>query len=468
MQISVVNIQELNPEFRLDAEYHRKEVLDKIGILDRHKKASLKNIVDFVIGPFGSTVTTDQYVNESGFRYIRNKDIVNFVIKDSDPVYISREVYNSLPQFHIQQNDLLITVVGTLGKVAIAKEKDTNSIFSCKSTIIRTTKINPYYLLTYLNTNTGNLFSLRGKRGAIQEGLNLSDLKEIQVLLPSKIFQLKIETVIKASFTCTEDSKTLYYKAQDILLTELDLNNWQPKHQLTFVKNFSNTKGAQRIDAEYFQPKHDIIINAIKSYKGGCDTLGNLVDIKKSVEVGSGAYIDEGVPFVRVSNINPFEISNEKYISEDLYSELSAHQPQKGEILFSKDGSPGIAHYINNEPNKMIVSGGILRLRKHSEKVNHEYLTLVLNSLTTQEQVKRDVGGSIILHWRPDQVASTLIPILADKKQQEIKYKISESFQLRKQSKQLLENAKRAVEMAIKEDESTALSWLEKANKNLL
>lgn len=42
---------------------------------------------------------------------------------------------------------------------------------------------------------------------------------------------------------------------------------------------------------------------------------------------------------------------------------------------------------------------------------------------------------------------------------------VIESFNLRKQSKHLLECAKRAVEMAIEQDEKTAMSWLEKETR---
>ncbi len=479
MQVSTVRLQSLNHEFRIDAEYYREEILAKLDVLERHNKDLLENLADFIIGPFGSTVKVEQYVDTSDYRYVRNKDINEFMIKDVEPALIPKDIYDSLPKYHIKENDLLITVVGTLGKVAIAKDKDTNSIFSCKSTIIRARNINPFYLLAYLNTSTGKLFSLRGKRGAIQEGLNLSDLKEIQVYVPSGLFQEMIEKTIKASFARSEKSERIFKESENTLLSELGLTNWQPKHQLTFIKNFSDTQHTGRIDAEYYQPKYDDIINAIKTYSGGWDTLGNLVYIKKCIEVGSGQYLDEGIPFVRVSNISPFEITEEKYISESLYKELTPqednilfeksknHQPRQGEILFSKDGTPGIAYYLKDEPPKMIPSGGILRLKRKTNKVNNEYLTLVLNSLLTQEQVNRDVGGSIILHWRPDQVRETVIPILSDEKQIEIQSKVTESFNLRKQSKHLLESAKKAVEMAIEQDEETAIQWLKNEIKTV-
>ena len=178
-------------------------------------------------------------------------------------------------------------------------------------------------------------------------------------------------------------------------------------------------KAAERFDADYFQPKYDEIIAAVKACPGGWDALGNLVSARKCIEVGSREYLDEGVPFVRVSDLGPFEIAREKRISESLYSSIKEHQPQQGEILFSKDATPGIAHYLNEKPERMIPSGGILRLKSKTDKVNNEYLTLALNSILTKEQINRDVGGSVILHWRPEQVKRTAIPLLPEELQAE-------------------------------------------------
>lgn len=48
-----------------------------------------------------------------------------------------------------------------------------------------------------------------------------------------------------------------------------------------------------------------------------------------------------------------------------------------------------------------------------------------------------------------------------EEKQVEIEQKIIESFNLRAQAKDLLEHAKRAVEIAIEQDEQAAIEWLE-------
>ncbi|MDE0040935.1 MAG: hypothetical protein OXT74_02780 [Candidatus Poribacteria bacterium] len=54
------------------------------------------------------------------------------------------------------------------------------------------------------------------------------------------------------------------------------------------------------------------------------------------------------------------------------------------------------------------------------------------------------------------------LPILPEEIQTGIQHKITESFDLRKKSRRLLESAKRAVEIAIDEDEQTAIEWLDR------
>ena len=56
-----------------------------------------------------------------------------------------------------------------------------------------------------------------------------------------------------------KQSEQLYSQAQTLLLSELGFTNWQPKHRLTFVKNYSDTEQVERIDAEYYQPKYEEI-----------------------------------------------------------------------------------------------------------------------------------------------------------------------------------------------------------------
>ena len=78
-------------------------------------------------------------------------------------------------------------------------------------------------------------------------------------------------------------------------------------------------------------------------------------------------------------------------------------------------------------------------------------------------QAERDAGGSIIQHWRKEEIENVVVPIIDYNIQQEIAKLIEESFSLKKQSEHLLEVAKRAVEIAIEENEEVAKLFIEES-----
>ena len=453
---------------RLDAEYWHPSLINLANQL-QNNSIRLGDLIKHgyrVVYENTKILPTDE-VSSSSPKFLQAADIESPIINIEKSGNVSNDDWLRYEKGRVIQGEILLEVKGNVKKVAIVPE-DFPQMVLVSGTLYKFTvddKVNKYFLAVYLSCNIGQKLKNRLISNIATPFISKSELYEIPIPQLTSVFQDKIKETYLSLLNIRKESEKVYKQAQTLLLSELGISNWHPKHQLTFIKNYSDTRSAERIDAEYYQPKYEEIIKAIQSYSGGWQRLENLVSVKKCLEVGSGEYLDEGIPFIRVSNLSPFEITEEKYIAEDLYQKIKQHQPNKGEILFSKDATPGIAYYLNETPQKMIPSGGILRLKLTSDRVNNECLTLVLNSILTREQVKRDVGGSVILHWRPDQVKATAIPILPQSKQTEIQQKVTESFELRKRSKHLLECAKRAVEIAIEQDEQTAIDWLETATQ---
>jgi len=457
--------------FRFDAEYFQTKYLKTKQLIQSNKYTELRDLLSTLTdyhanGSYETLSANVSLLSTPSYAHmIRTVDIEKDDL-ENDVIYLDKHAYNFLKKTKVYGGEIIVNKIGNAGKVYLVPPIDKKTSLGMNQFMLRTNdKVDNYYLYCYLSGKYGQHQLQQRITGAVPLSIDKESTRSVFVPLTSKEFQLEINKLVALHFKKSGEMKKLHKKAIAVMLSELGFDNWQPMHKLTFVKKYSDTKQAERIDAEYYQPKCEEITKAIKDYSGGWDTLKELVVIKKCTEVGSREYIDEGIPFVRVSNISPFEVTEEKYISKELYSELERHQPKKGEILLSKDGSPGIACYLKEQPKKMIPSGGILRLKSKTDRVNNEYLTLVLNSLLTKEQVNRDVGGSVILHWRKDQVEKLVVPILKEKKQIEIQQNIIESFKLRKQSKHLLESAKRAVEIAIEQDEQTAINWLKKQKK---
>lgn len=364
----------------------------------------------------------------------------------------------------LQKGDIAVSTVRP-NRNAVAFIQEDGVVGSSGLSVLRARNIEGEYLLAFCKTDYFIKCLMRANKASMYPAVSNNDVLNMPLFVPSDTFKSLIVKIIRKSFACLGKAKEAYNDASSLFLSELGLADWKPQYHLTFVKNYSDIKQAKRIDAGYFQPKYDEIIHAIRKCSGGWDILENLTTVKKCVEVGKKAYLAEGIPFVRVSNLSPFRLTKAECISEELYHKIKQHQPRKGEILFSKDATPGVAYYLDETPQKMIPSSGVLRLKNKTDKVNNEYLTLALNSVLIKEQVKRDCGGSVILHWRPDQVKRTLIPILSREKQKEIQQKVKDACNFRKQSEFLLNCAKRAIETAMKKNEQVALRWLESETK---
>ena len=83
------------------------------------------------------------------------------------------------------------------------------------------------------------------------------------------------------------------------------------------------------------------------------------------------------------------------------------------------------------------------------KEIESEYLALCLNSILGQMQTERDGGGSIITHWRPEQIKSILIPVLPKPTQQKIADLVQKSHEAQSKTKQLLAQAKQNVRSLI-------------------
>lgn len=453
MHNSVVRLSEIKQgsDFRIDAEYWQPVFIDNSKLVSGN--TTIRNFVGLNIGNIKSSPMNRDFdyleisgIDLSGCEY------------ETTMVKFGKEPGRA--HSILEKGDIVVSTVRP-NRNAVAFIEEDGIVGSSGLSVLRAGAIEAEYLFIFCKTNYFVKCLMRANTASMYPSVSNNDILEVPLFVPSVSFRTLVVDVIKKSIFDIKRAKHTYAQAQTCFLSEICFAEWHPKHQLTFVKNYSDTEKVGRIDAEYYQPKYEAIIKAIKGCGGGWDVLGNLVEIKKCIEVGRDEYLEEGIPFVRVSNLNPFEITEEKYISESLYQKIKQHQPQKGEILFSKDATPGIAYYLSDEPHKMIPASGVVRLKSRTDRINGEYLTMVLNSVLIKEQINRDVGGSIILHWRPEQVAETAIPILSKDTQAKIQHKIIEAFELRRRSKGLLECAKRAVEMAIEQGEETAREWLE-------
>jgi len=460
LEVSEVMLSELskiddNENFRIDSEFFKKEFIIDENSVKSIKWNYLGNLSKSIIN-FGaySLCNHIQFLDE-GVPYLNVGDIKENVIEWENAKKINKDLSIGVLHKSLAKNrQVVLTIAGTIGNAAVAYNLPmyTNSNQAIAN-ITTKDELNPFYLSVYLNSHYGKSQTKKLTISSVQPNLLLTQVKRIKIPIPSATFQQTVEEKVKKSHSKREHSQSLYRQAEELLLETVGLKDVILNTKGTNIKSFKDSFLATgRLDAEYYQPKYEKIISKVK--KRPHEILGNLVTIKKSIEPGSDVYVDEGLPFIRVSDYNKFGISTpEKCLSDYFCKEnaalLKSLYPKKETILFSKDGSVGTA-YMLRENMQAVTSGAILHLTvKNKTEILPEYLTLALNSEVVKRQAERDAGGSIILHWRINEIENVVVPIVDYKTQQQIASLVEESFSLRRESERLLEEAKEMVEQEI-------------------
>jgi type I restriction enzyme S subunit len=455
---NVIKLSELEGAKRLDAEYYKPEYLE---LLSRLRKMGCVRIKDVAFP------VRRKFKPKKGkyFDYIEISD-VDLKTGEFNTSKIIGEEAPDRAQWVVNKDDILISTVRPIrNAVAIIKEERKNLVCSSGFCVLHPKTVQANYLFLYLKIPSIAKLLNRYTTATEYPAVNWNDVLNIPIYVGSKEFQMRIALIIDKSFALLNRSRYLYSQAEFLLLEELGLKDFKPKYEKTYTANLSNAFSAHRIDAEYFQPAYEEVIEKLRDNNIELQPLRKFIlSIQKGIEPGSENYRDEGKPFIRVSNLSKYGFTDrdQKYLSEELYQQLrETYEPKQGDFLLTKDATPGIA-YVVKEQIEGIISSGILRLQINDTEINKEYLALCINSIVGKMQVERDCGGSVILHWKPEQVKRLQIPLLPLSIQQEIASLVQHSHEARKKAKELLEIAKRAVEIAIENSEAEALDYISK------
>ncbi|MCY3973816.1 MAG: hypothetical protein OXF52_06430 [Candidatus Dadabacteria bacterium] len=456
MQYSIVDFKIIkeNSDFRIDSEYYHPEFIQNHNLLN---KFDIVDFTDFDI-QFGTTPKGATF-EEEGIPFIRSQNFSKGFIDHDNLVYITNEDHLKQIRSEVINRDILIASVGaTIGQVGLSTIDKGNINQNVSRIRIKSDEFCPEFLFIFLKSKFGQYQLGKLNTGNAQAYLNSLNIASLFAVKVSDHLQNTIKRLVTLSYNITRQSQSLYSQAEQFLLSEINLTNWKPKHRLTFVKNYSDTKQSGRIDADYYQPEYEHIEKTIKNYSNGYSTIrAEFKQNKSTFDIDN----KKTYKYVEISSIN---VSNGEITSSELSGkELPVNAKRvlkKDDIIISKVRTYRGAVTIV-EKNGYVGSGAFTALRENG-RINKETLLAFLHSAPLLYwSLKPNTGTSYPVIADGD-ILNLPIPLLPKRKQTQIQQKVIESFQLRKQSKRLLECAKRAVEIAIEKNEKQAMKWLEK------
>ena len=203
----------------------------------------------------------EEYLPKSDYRIINGESLTEDGIDWSKAGYISRERYEESPEIMLENEDILISKDGTIGKIGFVESLDGCATVASGIFVIRNQRpqeINTRYVYHFLCSKAFKDFITMRTEGSVIPHLYQKDFVELVVPLPELTVQEKIVSILDTITLKIENNKAINNNLQqqaESLFAEYFLNytdvplGWR-KGNLLDIADYLNGLAMQK-----FRPK---------------------------------------------------------------------------------------------------------------------------------------------------------------------------------------------------------------------
>ena len=160
-------------------------IQNKIKDITENKECEEIKIIDLCDIKSGKRLPSGHsYSNEpTSYYYLQVTNFQNNSIDSNNLKFINKDTYNILQKYDITENDIYISIAGTIGKVGIIPNQLNGSILTENAVRLTNIKINKIYLLYYLNLVNDKLIELSNMTTI--KKLSIQSIEKIKIKIPN-------------------------------------------------------------------------------------------------------------------------------------------------------------------------------------------------------------------------------------------------------------------------------------------
>lgn len=428
--------------FNLEAKVAKEKILsNKYGIVNLWSKNGL------VETAFHRPRFKRIYVDHKEIPFFRPSSITEVYPKPSK--HISAKTETNLESLKVKKGMLLMTVSGTIGKVAIAGKKLENQVFSHDMLrLIGKGKYDTGYIYCYFLTEIGQHILQSNNYGAVIKHIEPEHLQNVVIPNAPELLKKEIHELVVESYDLRDESNDLIDKAESILYEELQLKPIEELKTEYFdnsveIRNYS-TKLSDlrlRLDGSYHLPLFKSIQNHIEQFSSEIKYLRSQ-DVSKSIILPGRfkrTYVDSeehGIKFIGGKQMLDLNPASEKFLSKSIHGtrlgkELLLHENC---ILITRSGTIGKVSLVPKHWDNWAANEHIIRVFPKNKEITG-YLYCWLNSDYGHELIKKHTYGAVVDEIDTNHVGDIPLPVLKnEKKQKEINDLVLQANELRYQA----------------------------------
>lgn len=170
---------------RLDYDFYHPlfEELDELISTEYFEVVEFKELITNIVS--GKTPRNIEYIDE-GVMFLGAGNITEYGLILDNVTRIDNSFHESaLSSSQLKEGDILITMAGTIGNVAIFNQDAEANINQAVAKVeVNSELINGEYLVKYLNSTWGKLNFRKFQHEVSQPNINLEEIKKLKIIVP--------------------------------------------------------------------------------------------------------------------------------------------------------------------------------------------------------------------------------------------------------------------------------------------
>ena len=327
----------------------------------------------------GTTPTSIGFAFENdGINFVKIESVDengNFICEKFD--HISDECHEKLKRSQLQENDILFSIAGAIGRTAIVTKDILPANTNQALAIIRIPQgaINYSFLLYILQSSVVLEQAEKKKQGVAQLNLSLKDIGDFIIPdIPLEEQQCIVDSLDKVS-------------------NLISLR----KQQLSKLDELVKSRFIELFEKEEYKKV----------------TVSSVLNTGFWLMPATPEFLVDGeVPYITSKNIKnrTIDFVNVKYISREAYKSISDNRPtQKGDILISMIGTLGQTEVIQDD--REFYGQNLYLLRLNNAIVNTTYFCEFFNSDTAQYELQCKRSQSTQAYLKANHVEDLILPL---------------------------------------------------------
>jgi len=316
--------------------------------------------------------------DDNGVRFIRGGDIANGRIDETNLRTISPKVSQQYRRTVLEGGELLVSLVGNPGEVAIAPETLAGANIARQVGLVPLApSVNSKFIMYFLRSGYGKSQLFTRTRGAVQQVINLADLKTVGIPKLERRQQDEIVDVLSGYDDLIENNKRriqLLEESARLLYREWFIHLRFPGHEHVKITHGVPEGWSRRR-----------LVDVTSKIGSGATPKG-----------GASAYQSEGIALIRSQNVYDyrFDSSGLAFINDEQADRLSNVEVNGSDVLLNITGaSVGRCCLAPDYHLPARVNQHVMIIRSDSEKFGPHYLLHFINSYREKQRILAAAGA---------------------------------------------------------------------------